>query len=57
MATFRVRKVVTHEYETYIKADTFDEAEEIAMYDNNLEWEDNTDYGYNEEYDIDEEDE
>ena len=56
MAMFKVRKVVTYEYEAYIEAESYGEAEEIARYFNNVEWEDKTDYGYNEEYDVDKED-
>lgn len=56
MATFKVRKVVTMVYEAEIKARNYDKAEEKARYDDKVEWEDMTEYGYNEDYDIDKED-
>ena len=55
MATFRVRKIVTETYEAYIEAEDWEDAEEKARYDTDVEWRDTTDYT-DEEYDVDEED-
>ena len=53
MKTYEVRKVVTYEYTAYIEAKDLDEAEDKARYDDTVEWEDVTDEGYNEDYDLD----
>lgn len=54
MAKFRVYCTKTFRYEADVEADDWEEAEEKARYDNDIEWEDHTDYTDNEDYDMDE---
>lgn len=54
MKEFEVRKTITLEYVAYVEAEDWEDAEEKARYDDNVEWEDRTNDGYNEEYEVDE---
>lgn len=54
MATYRVRKSVTRDYEMYIEADSWEEAEEKAMYADEDEWTPSA-YEIEPEFDVDEE--
>ena len=55
MATFKVRKRLVYTYEAEIEAEDWEEAEEKARYNDNVEWEDVTDYNYpNDDFDTEE---
>ena len=54
MATFKVRKRLTYTYETEIEAEDWEEAEEKARYDDNVVWEDVTDYNCDDDFDTEE---
>lgn len=52
MKEYRVRKVLTYTYEAYVEAEDWEDAEEKARYDDDIEWEDTTDYSCDEDIEV-----